>query len=131
MKKLIKKSLILIALFYFNNYAFADIPYYLDFRSAGNAALIAFTKALGAEMQKYDVRVFGINPSATDTDRVRSLFRQRAEAKFGDADRWQEMLDTDSLPFGRLKSADEVAALAALSHCIFFKLPLVTSVNLS
>ena len=32
MKKLIKKSLILIALFYFNNYAFADIPYYLDFK---------------------------------------------------------------------------------------------------
>lgn len=82
--------------------------------SAGNAALIAFTKALGAEMQKYDVRVFGINPTATDTDRVRSLYRQRAEAKFGNADRWQEMLDKDSLPFGRLKSADEVAALAAM-----------------
>ena len=82
--------------------------------SAGNAALIAFTKALGAEMQKYDVRVFGINPTATDTGRVRSLYRQRAEAKFGNADRWQEMLDRDSLPFGRLKSADEVAALATM-----------------
>ena len=82
--------------------------------SAGNAALIAFTKALGAEMQKDNVRVFGINPSATDTDRVRSLYRQRADAKFGDPDRWEEMLDTNNLPFGRLKSADEVAALTAL-----------------
>ncbi len=82
--------------------------------SAGNAALIAFTKALGAEMQKYNVRVFGINPSATDTDRVRSLYRQRAETKLGNADRWEEMLDKDSLPFGRLKSASEVAALAAM-----------------
>lgn len=82
--------------------------------SAGNAALIAFTKALGAEMQKDNVRVFGINPSATDTDRVRSLYRQRADAKFGDPDRWEEMLDKNNLPFGRLKSADEVAALTAL-----------------
>ena len=82
--------------------------------SAGNAALIAFTKALGAEMQKEKVRVFGINPSATDTDRVRSLYRQRAEAKYGDSGRWKEMLDTASLPFGRLKSAQEVASLTAL-----------------
>lgn len=82
--------------------------------SAGNAALIAFTKALGAEMQKENVRVFGINPSATDTDRVRSLYRQRADAKYGDPDRWEDMLDTNSLPFGRLKSADEVAALTSL-----------------
>ena len=82
--------------------------------SAGNAALIAFTKALGAEMQKENVRVFGINPSATDTDRVRSLYRQRAEAKYGDPGRWEEMLDTASLPFGRLKSAQEVAALTTL-----------------
>ena len=82
--------------------------------SAGNAALIAFTKALGAEMQKENVRVFGINPSATDTDRVRSLYRQRADAKYGDPDRWKDMLDTNSLPFGRLRSADEVAALTAL-----------------
>ena len=32
MKKLIKKILILFSLFYFNNYAKADIPYYLDFK---------------------------------------------------------------------------------------------------
>jgi len=82
--------------------------------SAGNAALIAFTQALGAELQKNNIRVFGINPSATETDRVKSLYRQRAESRFGDPERWEEMLDTNSLPFGRLKRPQEVASLAAL-----------------
>ena len=82
--------------------------------SAGNAALIAFTQALGAEMQKENIRVFGINPSTTETDRVKSLYRQRAESKFGDPERWEEMVDKAHLPFGRLKRPEEVASLAAL-----------------
>ena len=82
--------------------------------SAGNAALIAFTQALGAELQKENIRIFGINPSATETDRVKSLYRQRAESKFGDPERWEEMVDKAHLPFGRLKRPEEVASLAAL-----------------
>lgn len=82
--------------------------------STGNAALIAFTQALGAELQADNVRVLGINPSATQTDRVKTLYQQRAKARFGDAERWQEMLDTEKLAFGRLKRADEVASLAVM-----------------
>ncbi len=81
---------------------------------AGNAALIAFTNALGAETTASDIRVFGINPSPTLTDRIVSLYRTRAKAKFGDEERWEELLDPSGLPFGRLKQAEEVGALAAM-----------------
>ena len=81
--------------------------------STGNAALIAFTQALGA-VQNHQVRVFGINPSATETDRVKSLYQKRALSKYGDAEKWRDMLDASQLPFGRLKQPDEVANLAAM-----------------
>jgi len=82
--------------------------------STGNAALIAFTQALGAELQNHQVRIFGINPSPTETDRVKSLYQRRALSKFGDAEKWRDMLDASRLPFGRLKQPDEVANLAAM-----------------
>jgi NAD(P)-dependent dehydrogenase (short-subunit alcohol dehydrogenase family) len=82
--------------------------------AAGNAGLIAFTNALGAESPNYNVRVFGINPAATMTDRIVQLSKQRAKMRFGDETRWQEALAADKLPFGRIKAAEEVAALAAM-----------------
>jgi len=82
--------------------------------STGNAALIAFTQALGAELQYHQVRIFGINPSPTETDRVKSLYQKRALSKYGDAEKWRDMLDSSRLPFGRLKQPDEVANLAAM-----------------
>ena len=82
--------------------------------AAGNGGLIAFTNALGAETPGYNVRVFGINPAATMTDRIVQLSRQRAKVRFGDENRWQEALAADRLPFGRIKTAEEVAALATM-----------------
>jgi NAD(P)-dependent dehydrogenase (short-subunit alcohol dehydrogenase family) len=82
--------------------------------AAGNAALIGFTNALGAETPGSDVRVFGINPAATMTDRIITLSRTRAGIHFGDENRWEEMLGADKLPFGRIKSPEEVAALAVM-----------------
>ena len=38
--------------------------------AAANASLIAFTRALGGEAPRHGVRVFGLNPSRTRTDRV-------------------------------------------------------------
>ncbi|ARP95990.1 SDR family oxidoreductase [Bordetella genomosp. 13] len=77
--------------------------------AAANASLIGFTRALGADAPRHGVRVFGVNPSRTRTDRVTTMARQRAEARWGDADRWQETL-TD-LPFDRLMEPAEVADL--------------------
>ncbi len=41
--------------------------------AAGNAALIGFTNALGAETPADNVRVFGINPAPTLTDRISTV----------------------------------------------------------
>jgi 3-oxoacyl-[acyl-carrier protein] reductase len=82
--------------------------------AAGNSALIGFTNALGAETPIDNVRVFGINPAATMTDRIITLSKTRAKARFGDESRWQELLNAEKLPFGRIKSPDEVAALATM-----------------
>src|SRR5262245_56568104 len=70
--------------------------------------------ALGAETPGYNVRVFGINPAATMTDRIVEVSKVRAKARFGDESRWEEVLNAAKLPFGRIKSADEVAALATM-----------------
>lgn len=82
--------------------------------AAGNAALIGFTNALGAETPRHDVRVFGINPSPTLTDRIVTMSKTRARIRFGDENRWKETLDEENLPFGRLKRPQEVGALAVM-----------------
>ncbi len=46
----------------------------------GNAALIAMTRAAGGKSVDWGVRVFGINPSATRTDRIETLLRAKAKA---------------------------------------------------
>ncbi len=74
---------------------------------AANASLIAFTRAVGAASVRDGVRVFGVNPSATKTDRIITLTQQRAATTLGDAGRWQELFR--HLPFGRLMEPAEVA----------------------
>jgi NAD(P)-dependent dehydrogenase (short-subunit alcohol dehydrogenase family) len=80
--------------------------------SAGNAALIAFTRAVGAKSVDWNVRVVGINPSPTRTDRIENLMRKKAKDNTGDEERWQE--GVAGLPFGRLAEASEVADLAVM-----------------
>ena len=80
--------------------------------SVGNAGLIAMTRAVGAKSADWNVRVFGINPSPTRTDRIETLLRSKAKAQSGDEERWRDGLE--SLPFGRLAEASEVADLAVM-----------------
>ena len=77
--------------------------------SAGNAALIAFTKAVGSTSLDKGVRVLGCNPGPVETDRIVTLMKTRAEREFGDASRWQEYLKR--LPLGRAAKPEEVADL--------------------
>jgi len=79
--------------------------------SAGNASLIAFTKAVGSTSLDKGVRVLGCNPGPVETDRIVTLMKTRAEREFGDAGRWQEYLK--KLPLGRAAKAEEVADLVA------------------
>jgi len=78
--------------------------------SMANAALMAMTRALGVEGSQHCVRVVGINPGNTETDRQVVRWKARAQAKFGDENRWREL--TAHFPQGRLATVDEVAAAA-------------------
>jgi len=74
--------------------------------SMGNASLMALTRALGAESPRFNVRVVGVNPGATETDRVTVRLRAQAEKDLGNAEHWREL--TTGFPFGRLATVDEV-----------------------
>ncbi|MDE2361333.1 MAG: SDR family oxidoreductase [Hyphomicrobiales bacterium] len=80
--------------------------------AAGNAALIAFTKALGGKSPDFGVRVVGINPASTRTDRIIELSKARARQKYGDDARWEEFLQ--GLPFNRAAEPEEIANLTAM-----------------
>ncbi len=79
--------------------------------SMGNAALMAMTRALGAESPEFGVRVVGINPGGTATDRAVKRLRERATRELGNADRWQELVSKS--PFGRMATVEEIGALVA------------------
>ena len=51
--------------------------------SMGNASLMAMSRALGAESLDYGVRVVGVNPGGTETDRQVVRWRARAEGARG------------------------------------------------
>src|SRR5918997_3086020 len=78
--------------------------------AAGNASLIAFTAALGGKAPDSNVRVVGIAPGATMTERIITLSKSRAKTKFGDEGRWEEMLA--GVPLGRAGRPEEIAGLA-------------------
>lgn len=80
--------------------------------ATGNAGLIAFTEAVGGKSVDFGVRVFGINPSPTRTDRILSISRQWAASKFGDETRWREAMGR--LPFERLCEPAEIADVATM-----------------
>lgn len=81
--------------------------------STANAALIAFTQAVGATSPRKGVRVFGINPSPTRSDRMEGMLRNQSTKKLGDAERWMEL--TSGMPFGRLTEPKEIADLTVFS----------------
>ena len=79
--------------------------------SAGNAALMAFTRALGRASPAHGLRVVGINPGPVETERMEMLQRARAERSFGDAGRWREFFAR--MPFGRPATPEEIGAAVA------------------
>jgi NAD(P)-dependent dehydrogenase (short-subunit alcohol dehydrogenase family) len=79
--------------------------------STANAGLMAFTRALGGASHADGIRVVGINPGPVATDRLKGLFRQRAEAKFGDPERYPELFA--GMSFGRPATPEEIAWMVA------------------
>ena len=66
---------------------------------------------MGGKSVDWGVRIFGINPAATRTDRIISLSKTRAKTSLGDESRWEEMLT--GLPLNRLIESAEIANAAA------------------
>ena len=77
--------------------------------STANAALMAFTRALGGQSLDFGVRVVGVNPGPVETERMVKINKRRALDWYGDESRWQEL--REKYPGGRPASAEEVADL--------------------
>jgi len=75
--------------------------------TTGNAGLNAFTRTLGSRSLKDGIRVLSVSPGAVETERLVGLMRTRAEAEYGDPERWQSYLA--NLPLGRAASVRECA----------------------
>ena len=79
---------------------------------AGNASLMAFTRALGSRSHKNGIRVVAVNPGLIKTQRLETQMRRNAESRLGDADRWQELLP-DSPPPGDPEDIGHMVAFLA------------------
>ncbi|MET3479553.1 SDR family oxidoreductase [Variovorax atrisoli] len=77
--------------------------------STGNAAVMAFTRALGGVSLDDGIRVVGVNPGPVATDRMVKLMKRRALDTHGDEGRWEELFD--NYPGGRPATPVEVAEL--------------------
>lgn len=77
--------------------------------ATGNAALMAFTRALGGDSPNDGIRVIGVNPGPILTERLEKLLRKSADDRLGDAERWRELMEP--MPFGRAGTVEEVATM--------------------
>lgn len=74
--------------------------------TTGNAALMAFTRALGGRSLDEGIRVLGVNPGPVDTPRIRKVLKSdTTDASGGYAEKLKRY------PLGRAATVDEVADL--------------------
>ena len=76
--------------------------------AAGNASLMAFSRAMGGKSIDHGVRILAVNPGPVETERNVYLAKQRAKAA-GDESRWREHYV--SMPYGRPADVDEIAPM--------------------
>jgi 3-oxoacyl-[acyl-carrier protein] reductase len=76
-----------------------------------NAGLAAFTKGLGSKSPDFGIRVMGVHPPATRTDRIMALMRTVAKNKYGDESRIDDVLRDGA--FGRVIEPEQVAQTVA------------------
>jgi NAD(P)-dependent dehydrogenase (short-subunit alcohol dehydrogenase family) len=79
--------------------------------TAGNAALMAFTRALGSRSLEDNIRVVGINPGPVQTDRIITLMKTQAKNVLGDESKYTDLLAR--LPMGRAAKAREIGDMTA------------------
>ena len=74
-----------------------------------NTGLMGFTRALGSVSPDHNVRVLGVNPGPTATERLVMLMKRKSADRTGDPERWRELVAP--LPFGRAATPEEVAEM--------------------
>jgi NAD(P)-dependent dehydrogenase (short-subunit alcohol dehydrogenase family) len=67
-------------------------PQYVE-GAAGNASLMAITRAIGGRSLDDNIRVVGVNPGPVDTSRIYNMLKKFAENTLGDASRYGELLE--------------------------------------
>lgn len=72
--------------------------------STGNAALVAFTRALGSRSLDDAIRVVGVSPGPVATDRIERLLNERSKAS-------GEERPASTFPLGRPATVKEIADL--------------------
>jgi 3-oxoacyl-[acyl-carrier protein] reductase len=77
--------------------------------TTSNAALMAFTRSVGSQSPDFGVRVVGVNPGYTATERAETVLRGVSQSRFGSAERWRDVLHDLNLPFGRMAEPSEIA----------------------
>ena len=77
--------------------------------TTGNAALMAFTRALGGKSLNDGIRVVGVNPGPVDTDRINKVLKARAQTLFNDATRYTDLME--NYPMGRAATVAEITDL--------------------
>jgi hypothetical protein len=80
---------------------------------AGNAALMAFTRALGARSLKDGIRLVAVNPGLIKTERMETLLKTAAQSRFSDPGRWPELIPKEPSPGEPKDVANLVAFLAS------------------
>ena len=79
--------------------------------AGGNAALMAISRAIGADAPSHGVRALAVNPGMVKTERLTKLMHDAARVQWNDESRWEEALakTVKDLPFGRAATPQEVA----------------------
>jgi NAD(P)-dependent dehydrogenase (short-subunit alcohol dehydrogenase family) len=81
--------------------------------ATANAALNAFTRALGGASLDDGIRVVGVNPGWIRTERMIGMLRAQAAKRFGDAERWEELTKGQPAPGEPAQVAEMVVFLAS------------------
>ena len=75
--------------------------------------LMGMTRALGGRSPDFGVRVVGVNPGLTNTERAERMLKGWSANAHGTPERWKEVMADMNLPFARMGEASEVAAVVA------------------
>jgi len=81
--------------------------------TTANAGLIAFTRSVGSQSTDFGVRVVGVNPSLTKTERGEKLLKLWGEKDPNNILTEEQVQASMNLPFGRMASSEEVADAVA------------------